>query len=151
MYNDGQWSESRFNSFIKGIIRSGTQRWPPKFAVLNAAKRGKFRNVKTGRMAEHYECAKCQELFPAKEVQVDHKIAVIPETGFTTWDDVIERMFCDSDGLQVLCKTCHSIKTKEENRARRETKKNKSMLEGHEAKVQQSKQSQMENTRSKGN
>lgn len=124
MYNDGQWSESRFNSFIKGIIRSGTQRWPPKFAVLNAAKRGKFRNVKTGRMAEHYECAKCQELFPAKEVQVDHIEPVVPLTGFVSWDDVIKRTFCEADGLQVLCKGCHKEKTNLEN-ALRKTYNNK--------------------------
>jgi len=48
-------------------------------------------------------------------VQVDHIIPVIdPATGFTTWDAFIERLFCDRDNLQVLCTSCHDIKTKEE-------------------------------------
>ena len=36
-YNDGTWTEGRFNSFIKSTLRSGSQRWPPKYKALNAA------------------------------------------------------------------------------------------------------------------
>lgn len=45
---------------------------------------------------------------------VDHIVPIVdPDIGFTTWDDVIERMFCNSDNLQLLCRECH--KTKSEN------------------------------------
>lgn len=51
-------------------------------------------------------------------VFVDH---IIPVGGPTQggWDGVIERLFCEAEGLQVLCKECHDLKTKDEKNARR--------------------------------
>lgn len=50
-----------------------------------------------------------------KNVFVDHIIPVVdPVTGFLSWDEVVERMFCEKDGLQVLCKACHDKKTQDE-------------------------------------
>ena len=119
------WTQAKFESFIKGLLRKGTTRWPQKYEVLNAAKRGKMVNDKTGRLAEHYQCASCGKLFPASDVVVDHISPVVPVTGFVSWDDIIVRMFCNADGLQVLCKDpCHKLKTKEENAARKLHKNN---------------------------
>jgi len=73
-------------------------------------------------MAKHYECAECHNQFPAKEVAVDHIDPVVPVTGFTTWDEVIERMFVEKDGLQVLCKACHKAKCDEEKQQRKQAK-----------------------------
>lgn len=119
------WTPSRIQSFIKSALRSGSQRWPPRYEALNKAKRGKIINSQSGRLAEHYECASCHCLYPAKLVCVDHISPVVPVSGFVSWDDVIARMFCPVEGLQVLCKTCHSIKTKEENAQRKIYKKAK--------------------------
>ena len=59
----------------------------------------------------------------AKDTFVDHIEPVVdPEKGFEGWDTYIERLFVERDGLQVLCRECHSLKTKEE-RARRNGKK----------------------------
>lgn len=50
-----------------------------------------------------------------KNVHVDHIRPIIdPEVGFTTWDDLIARMFCEGDNLQLLCNDCHTTKTNEE-------------------------------------
>lgn len=122
-----EWTPSKLQSFIKGVLRKGSTRWPPKYEVLNAAKRGKAINAESGRLAEHYQCAECMQLFPAKLVVVDHISPVVPLTGFISWDDVIDRMFCSADGLQVLCKTCHGVKSKAENAERRENKKLKQL------------------------
>lgn len=119
------WSESKKFNFIKGVLRKGTTRWPAKYEVLSAAKRGKRVNASSGRIAEHFLCNGCGGLFPAKLVVVDHLAPVIPVTGFTCWDDVIRRMFCGPEGLQVLCKECHKIKSNEENAERRAVKKSK--------------------------
>lgn len=119
-----EWTESKFQSFIKSILRSGSQRWPPKYKVLNEAKRGKRINEKTGRLAEHYECAGCHNLFPSTLIAVDHSKPVVPTTGFVSWDDVISRLFCPSENLQVLCKECHKVKTKQENEERKANNKN---------------------------
>ena len=123
-FNNGQWTQSRFNSFVKSALRSASQRWPPRYQALNNAKVGKKINWKTNRLAEHYTCNSCNKEFPAKEVQVDHIQPIIPVTGFTTWDEVISRMFCEADNLQVLCKPCHLVKTQVERLQAKESKKN---------------------------
>jgi len=113
--NDNSWTEARYRSFIKGGLRNVSIRWPPRYRCLAAAKVGKRINPKTGRLAEHYTCAKCLDIFPAKEVEVNHILPVIPLSGFTSWDETIERMFCEAPGFEVLCKPCHKLVTKQEN------------------------------------
>ncbi|AXH72002.1 MAG: HNHc protein [Podoviridae sp. ctbj_2] len=76
-------------------------------------------NEATGRLAKHYKCAKCEKLFPAKSVEVNHKIPVIPLTGFDSWTNVIERMFCEKEHLELLCKPCHKTITKAESEQRK--------------------------------
>lgn len=118
-YNSGQWTEARFHSFIKSALRSASIRWPPKYTVISEAYVGTKTNEATGRMAKHFKCNRCKGEFPQKQVEVNHIIPVIPIEGFTTWDDVIKRMFCEKDGLEVLCKPCHKEITKQENEQRK--------------------------------
>lgn len=70
-------------------------------------------------MAKHYECNQCKGHFPAKDVEVNHILPVVPVEGFTSWDLIIERMFCEKDGLEVVCKPCHKEITKKENEERK--------------------------------
>jgi hypothetical protein len=66
-----------------------------------------------------YKCAHCAKLFD--KVFVDHiKPVIDPKIGFVDWNTYIFRLFCPSNELQILCKPCHGIKTKEENKIRRE-------------------------------
>lgn len=39
---------------------------------------------------------------------------VDPDVGFTTYDELIERMFCEAPNLQVLCTECHTVRTDDE-------------------------------------
>lgn len=121
-YNSGQWTESRFNSFIKSALRSASVRWPPRYETLADAYVGTIKNVKTGRMAKHYQCNCCKNAFPAKDVQVNHIVPVVPVDGFDSWDAVIARMYCEKDGLEVLCIPCHKQVTQEENILRKKNK-----------------------------
>lgn len=120
MRNDGEWTESRYQSFIKSALRSASVRWPPRYKTLLEAFVGSQINEKTGRMAKHYRCACCKGVFPAKQIEINHKDPVIPVTGFDNWSAVIERMFCEKDGLEALCKDCHKAITKKENTIRKE-------------------------------
>ena len=127
--NNQTWTEARFKSFIKSLLRKGTQRWGPKNEVKKEAR------VDRG----VYQC-KCGINHPASvkvngkrvnNIYIDHREPIIdPEVGFTTWDEYIEKMFCEKDNLQVMCLECHSIKTAEERkisteRARQEKLKQK--------------------------
>lgn len=114
-----EWTQSRYESFVKSVLRAGSRKWPPKYKVLNEAKCGKRINEASGRTAEHYTCAVCGNAFPAKHVVVDHVEPVIPITGFSEWDTIIRRMYCPAENLQVVCKPCHKIKTKQENEERK--------------------------------
>jgi len=114
-----EWTPARKHSFIVAVLRSGTRRWPPKYETLNEAKTEKKINIASGRLAQHYLCAGCREDFPAKLVQVDHVQPAVGPSGFTTWDSFIEGLFCEKDNLQVLCVTCHSLKTQQEKTQRK--------------------------------
>lgn len=124
--NSGQWTEARYRSFIKGGLRQISMRWGP----INEAK--KKANLRRG----IYLCAGCNEEIPTSirvdgkrknNIHVDHiKPIVDPTKGWESWDDTIERMFCETDNLQVLCTECHDVKSNEEKaqaKLRREQEK----------------------------
>lgn len=123
--NSGNWTEARFNSFIKSMLRQGTRRWGPIQECLKKAR------VSRG----YYLCNGCKEEVTAtikedrkrvKNAIVDHIHPIIdPKTGFTTWDECINRMFCETDNLQVLCKECHDKKSMDERAVSAEYRKKK--------------------------
>lgn len=122
----GRWTEARFNSFIKSGLRGLTRRWGPISDCLKSAR------LRRG----IYKCAGCKEEVPAsipnpngrgriKNAVVDHINPIIdPKVGFTTWDECIERMFCEEDKLQVLCHKCHTEKSLEERAQAKERRDN---------------------------
>jgi 5-methylcytosine-specific restriction endonuclease McrA len=113
--NGGEWTDARFKSFVTSALRAASRRWPPKYKALKEAFTGKKINAKSGKLAMHYKCASCRKHFVATDVQVDHIEAVVdPAKGFQSWDVFIDRMFCEIENLQVLCKPCHKIKTEQE-------------------------------------
>lgn len=102
--------------FVINGLRRMSYRWPSRYRTLKKA------NV--GRNA--YFCSMCPEgvVHPKKNIQLDHIDPIVnPETGFTTFDDYIDRMFCYESGWQVLCKEHHEIKSLAENQIRKETRK----------------------------
>ena len=119
------WTEGKFKSFIMSQLRSATLKYPPKHQMLKAHR------IRRG----FYMCAGCKEEVPASIVDekgsrvknnfVDHIEPVIdPHEGFVSWDSVIHRMFNlgyedPCDGYQVLCRECHTEKTKKENEERK--------------------------------
>jgi 5-methylcytosine-specific restriction endonuclease McrA len=83
-----------------------------KYQVKDAAKREL--KERKGRQKYEYQCAHCQQWWSAKDVEVDH---VIPAGSLKEYDDLpgfVERMFCEQDGLQVLCRECHKQKTEDD-------------------------------------
>jgi len=118
--NGGEWTDARFRSFVTSALRAASRRWPPKFKALKEAFVGRKTNKKTGKLAMHYKCAKCKKHFVATNVQVDHVLPVVdPKVGFVGWDSFIDRIFCEIENLQVLCKPCHKVKTEEEKAERK--------------------------------
>jgi 5-methylcytosine-specific restriction endonuclease McrA len=124
LYNNGKWTEARFKTFITSILRGGSRKWAPKYETLLEAYTGQQVNPKTKRLSKHYKCQKCKKIYPGKEVNVDHiKPVVCPSDGFTSWDDYIERLYCEKENLQVLCTTCHDKKSLKEKTQRVSSRK----------------------------
>ena len=122
---NGQWTEAKFNSFIRNQLRGATRKWAPIQEVKKAAR------VERGK----YKCAGCGQVVPPtikngrKRVQnvfVDHINPIVdPEVGFEGFDVFIDRMFCEMDNLQLLCGECHDVKSMKEREIAAETRRNK--------------------------
>jgi len=67
-------------------------------------------------------CPECGLIYPKYLSQVDH-VSPIIKTHETlddlTWDELVDRLWCELDNLRPLDKDCHQIKTKLENKQRR--------------------------------
>ena len=119
----GAWTEARYRSFIKGNLRRTTMKWGPIGECLKNAR------IRRG----WYLCNICKEEIPAsivtevtlkngrsqkkrvKNAIVDHINPIVdPAVGWVSWDNCIERMFCELSNLQCVCKACHDAKSLEE-------------------------------------
>ena len=72
-----------------------------------------------------YLCAQCKTIVGNKETQIDHIEPVTPLTGWDGFDNFIERLWVPAEKMQLICKKCHKIKSKEENEIRRTSKRSK--------------------------
>jgi 5-methylcytosine-specific restriction endonuclease McrA len=107
-------TEAGFWSFIRSGLRSKSQRWPPKYAAKAAAKK----SVTGKRHRFEYQCAKCTKWFKDKEVEVNH---IIPCGTLKSFDDLpvfVERLFCEQEHLEVICKPCHKLETAEQRKGK---------------------------------
>ncbi len=126
-YNSGRWTAARFRSFIKSALRSASMKWPPKYEVKKQARveRGVYKCAGYKRRAHKVPASLPPPPGRKRRVDnalVDHIVPVIdPVEGFTTWDEVVARMFCEPVGLQLLCKACHDRKTADERELRKGT------------------------------
>jgi 5-methylcytosine-specific restriction endonuclease McrA len=103
-------------AFVIRTLRRASMRWPPKNEAL----------VKSRIERGLYQCAMCKNAFKKKDVNVDHIDPVVSiETGFTTFDDFINRLFVEADKMQVLCSTCHDSKSLVESGVRDHYRKKK--------------------------
>jgi 5-methylcytosine-specific restriction endonuclease McrA len=108
------WTTARYFSFIRSALRRAWTKYPVRYQVMEAARKpytGKDKRTKWV-----YECAACHNLFKSTEVNVDH---ITPAGTLTKYSDLpkfVQNLFCEQDNLQVLCKACHDVKTKEERK-----------------------------------
>jgi 5-methylcytosine-specific restriction endonuclease McrA len=112
--NAGTMTESAFWSFIRSALRQKSRWWKPiteckmkaRRAYKGPSKRQKF----------EYQCNTCKSWFPEKQINVDH---IKPAGSLNCKEDLsgfVERLFCELDNLQVLCESCHDVKTKLEKK-----------------------------------
>lgn len=109
-------TEAGYWGKIRSVLRRGFRFYPPiKLCKENSRRKYTGKNK---RLKWEYECAKCGKWFKEKEIQVDH---IVPLGSLKCGDDLagfIERLTCEVDGLQILCKSCHQTKTNKERKQR---------------------------------
>lgn len=116
-YNHGTMSKSMFFSMIRSALRQKSRWWKPIAECKKRSRRDYKGPLK--RQKFEYQCNYCKNWFPEKKVAVDH---IIPAGELNSFEDLAEftkKLFCEIDGLQVLCETCHDVKTKQEKEDRK--------------------------------
>lgn len=106
-----RYTESQFWGFIRAGLRSKYQRWGPRYDTIADAKRKM--KVKKGNQIWEYQCCKCKKWFAQKEVEVDHINPCGSLRSFSDLPGFVERLFCEKEGLRLLCKPCHKKITQE--------------------------------------
>lgn len=119
-------SNPKERNLLKGALRRLFGRSDIRYeAIQNGIVKG-YTDPKRKAVKFWVKCEGCGCMEAKSNVQVDHKDPLVPITQTLedmSWDDVVDRLWCDAANLQLLCKPCHKTKTKEENKARRLYKK----------------------------
>lgn len=109
---------------IMSALRRCWSRSPKRLVILNEALHPTDKGPRGG---ARRICKVCGCSFGTVDLVVDHIDPVVPvhiPAKEMSWDTVIERMFnSPKSNLQPICKECHAVKSKEENKKRRENKK----------------------------
>jgi 5-methylcytosine-specific restriction endonuclease McrA len=104
------------DSWVRVKLRRVSLQWPARTEAMRRAR------VDRG----IYQCAMCKDQFRVKEIELDHVNPVVNiKTGKTTLDEYVERLFPDVEGFQVLCLSCHNVKTTLEDKMRVTFRKSK--------------------------
>jgi len=112
--NAGTMSESAFWSFIRSGLRQKSRWWKPITQCKLEAKRPYKGTNK--RQKFEYQCNECKNWYQEKLINVDH---IVPAGSLNCANDLpafVERLFCETDNLQVLCEACHNVKTQNERK-----------------------------------
>lgn len=122
-----KYGDPKFRNWIISQLRRTSFRWRPRGVAKKAAMvevdEGFYKNGNP-KVIKYYKCASCEQLYRDKDVQLDHIEPVIdPKIGFVSFDNFIERLFCDETGFQVLCSKCHDLKTEKEGKKRKRKRK----------------------------
>ena len=116
-HGSGKYTVAGFRGHIVSVLRAASRWWPPKSECRKRARVGPNQFKCAG------PCKKCVagtykvkgKIKKQAYVFVDHIDPVVdPNVGFISYDSFIERLFVETDKLQLLCKPCHDAKTASE-------------------------------------
>lgn len=117
-FNNGTMSKAAFFGMLRSKLRMASRWWKPIAEAKKLARRPYKGDNK--RQKWEYQCNHCKKWFNDKEVAVDHKIPAGSLNDFNDLPGFTERLFCEVDGLQILCNngptSCHQIKTQKEKK-----------------------------------
>ncbi len=98
----GRLTEAGYRNWLRSQFRRITRRWWPIQDVMRAARRPTQSGDK--RRKWDYQCALCHGWHDGRSVSVDH---IVPCGSIEDVAGFVARLFCEADGLRVLCDQCH--------------------------------------------
>jgi hypothetical protein len=110
---------------LKGAIRRVFSRSEVRRAVVEAS-RIVYTDPKRPRVTKWSMCSACKQPTPTYLIQIDHIEPIIgtdESMEEISWDELVNRIWCEETNLTPVCKPCHTLKTKAENALRRKHKK----------------------------
>lgn len=117
---------SKERNLIKGAIRRVFSRSELRKQALDAS-RIEYFDPERKRVTKWSRCPICVQPTPTYLMEVDHQEPIVPldsSLDRMSWDEVVNRIWCELQNLKAICKDCHKAKTKEESKKRRQNKKN---------------------------
>ena len=126
--------EFNLKQYMKNGIRRLSYRYPSRSEAIKLARLPAPPEWANKRVKWVCACAACKQVFELSDVQADHIEPIIPVTGWpeapksTLYEHnggpdmnvLVYRCFVSPNKYQMMCKPCHSIKSKQENVQRRE-------------------------------
>lgn len=112
-------------NLIKGSIRRVFSRSELRRTVIQEARISHY-DPDRPRVTKWGRCAHCAQPTALYQMEVDHRDPIVPidkSLDMMTWDEIVSRIFCVKENLDVCCKPCHSKKTREETKARAKARK----------------------------
>lgn len=108
----GLWTRSRYFSFIRSALRRAFTRYPVQYNLRKKKRKPYDGPNKLQKWT--YQCEVCQKWFMQKETVIDHRLPCGTLKRYEDLAGFTERLFCEEEGLQIVCKACHKAKTKAE-------------------------------------
>lgn len=115
---------SKERGLIKGALRRVFSRSDLRKSVFMAASYSAIKEHRP-KVKRWAKCSTCNKEYPAYLCEVDHVEPVVPldrSLDEMTWDELLDRLWCNPSNLKVICKMCHKSKCLEENKLRRVNK-----------------------------
>ena len=128
----GSMNNPRINkkerNLIKGAIRRVFSRSEIRSKIV-AASIATHIDLTRPKVKTWCVCSECKNFIPKSYMEVDHISPVVPYNTTLenmSWDELVNRIWCEESNLQAICENCHDIKTKLERKLRKENKNAKS-------------------------
>ena len=104
-FADATMTNSAFFGMIRSALRNKS-RWYYPVKVCKERNREPYIGPNKRRKWS-YRCESCKKLYDAREINVHHKVECGVLNSFDDLPGFVNRLFCNSSGLILLCDSCH--------------------------------------------
>lgn len=102
---NGTMTNTAFFSMIRSILRKRTMFWKP---ITECKNKQRIPYIGPNKLRKwSYICEGCGKEFDSKGVKVHHMVPAGELNSFADLGPFVERLFCDSDKLKLVCDKCH--------------------------------------------